>query len=144
MKPSTRVIILDSGLIRTIRVSENGERKVWTTLPNGQKHGLSSSYYKNGILKVLVFYQNDMRQGVCRKYHTNGVLQEISTYVDGKLHGPYFTFYRNEKPFVSANCIDDKFVGIYREIDKKGKVEDIMYYTPVYEPINNEQPDMMF
>jgi antitoxin component YwqK of YwqJK toxin-antitoxin module/tetratricopeptide (TPR) repeat protein len=64
---------------------------------NGERDGVTKSYYDNGKLSDETTYRSGKREGRSVSYHANGQVHYILNYRDDKLDGPYQEFDENGK-----------------------------------------------
>ncbi|MBI5020616.1 MAG: hypothetical protein HZB59_04205 [Ignavibacteriales bacterium] len=82
---------------------------------NGQKlyelKGKKLTYfYKNGIVKAVGIYTNKKMEGEWIFYRETGQLWQIANFKDGKKHGSWKRFKRNNKIEYNENFESDKLI----------------------------------
>lgn len=87
-------------------------------------------YTKKGLLESKGMMIGKKRIGKWLFFNTDGktVLSE-ENYVDGKLHGPYKTFYNDGKPTEIASYKNGKLDGAYKKYAIKGHIYQNLNYS---------------
>jgi antitoxin component YwqK of YwqJK toxin-antitoxin module len=62
---------------------------------NGDQHGYSRYWYENGQMSSETWYVFDRAEGVLKEWYENGQLSMEITYVDGRIDGMVMEWYRN-------------------------------------------------
>ncbi len=77
----------------------------------GDRHGLSTLYYKSGKVKSKVNYVDGRPDGLYTKYYENGEVEEKIKYVKGKRDGAYRIYYSTGKVKEERDYIMDSLIG---------------------------------
>lgn len=68
-----------------VRDYTEGKIREVTTYVNGEKNGLSTSYFDNGKIEMTGAYKNDEKQGEWKFYDETGKLLETKKYLNGEV-----------------------------------------------------------
>lgn len=110
---------------------------------NDKKEGESYYYYNTGELWQIVYYREGQRHGITREFSKDGIQITILEYSNnylinrerinrtdsfGKRQGTYKTFYDNGQLKMEQNFKDDQLDGSYREYAPDGTLKIAMRY----------------
>jgi len=109
----------------------------------GQKHGVSKKYYKNGSVSQELSWKNYEKDGVWKIWFPNGQLQLSTNLKKGNLHGPFINYYPDGTEEIKGLYENDLKIGtwLYTELGT-GITQEIRYVDGV--PQNQEDIDKQF
>ncbi|HEX4128679.1 MAG TPA: hypothetical protein VHZ24_01465 [Pirellulales bacterium] len=92
------------------------------------RHGLWTSYYRNGQKALEGTYANDRPSGTFVWWHPNGQRAIAGEYQQGKQHGMWSWWYDNGKRYIQGSYTLGQQVGEWTWWDKNGDLlEDCVY-----------------
>ena len=109
----------------------------------GEKHGVSKKYFKNGSITQELSWENDKKEGAWKIWFPNGKLQLSANFRNGKLDGPFINYYPDGTEEIKGSYENDLRIGkwLYTELGT-GKIKEIKYVNGV--PENQEEMDKQF
>ena len=110
---------------------------------DGQKHGVSKKYFKNGSLTQELYWENDKKEGAWKIWFSNGMLQLSANFRNGKLDGPFVNYYPDGTEEIKGSYENDLRIGkwLYTELGT-GKIKEIKYVDGL--PENQDKIDKQF
>ena len=83
-------------------------------------------FFEGTLIEEGFYNENNLKEGVWRRYSESerhrGALREVSTYVNGKLNGPYIEYRGNGIKEREVNYKNDRYNGIYKSYYKNGNL----------------------
>lgn len=97
--------------------------------PNGEYHGLYTSYYPNGVLEDSSWFENDKRNGFSFLYHSSGAIAYKGTMKNDELHGKGIYYYETGELEADLTFYEGNKAGKCIWYFKSGKIELIKNYN---------------
>ncbi len=88
----------------------NGNKKLTGTYRNGKRHGVWSSWYKDGSLKSELRYEKGQRHGFYKTWYKNGQLRYEGQYRHGKRSGTW-KYYNKEGELIKTQDFEKEKAG---------------------------------
>ncbi|MFB6257739.1 MAG: toxin-antitoxin system YwqK family antitoxin [Flavobacteriales bacterium] len=85
----------------------NGNKKMMGKYRNGKRHGVWSSWYKDGSLRSELRYENGKRHGFYKTWYKNGKLRYKGQYHHGERSGTW-TFYNRKGEVIRTKSFERK------------------------------------
>jgi antitoxin component YwqK of YwqJK toxin-antitoxin module len=95
---------------------------------NGEKDGISETYYKNGVIAESIKWKNGQPHGLWTKYYNSGEKMLETKYIDGQLNGLFYLFHKNGQVDIKGHYKDDVMVGQWQFFDEKGNFKKSVEY----------------
>lgn len=101
---------------------KNGVLYAEETYKNGKLNGTAKYYYYTGILKEIINYRDDLKQGRYQFFNDDGMLEYVAGFRENKKQGRDTLFYATGEIQGIANYADGLANGPYKKFSTKGKV----------------------
>ena len=91
---------------------------------NDERHGLWSTYFKNGRLAIVSNWDNgvDLNQTTKFSYHENGQLKSRAEFKGDDFNGLREDFHENGQLKQTGSYQDGKPIGIWKQFDEEGNI----------------------
>lgn len=95
---------------------------------NGNLHGISEYFYKNGNTQSLFTYVDGKLNGISKQFYLNGIEKEIYYYKDDKKNGEAKIYFENGKLARKENYKNDSLHGDFKSFHENGKIKIQGFY----------------
>jgi antitoxin component YwqK of YwqJK toxin-antitoxin module len=95
------------------------------------RHGMWTSYYKNGQKAMEGEFDNDIPKGTFAWWHPNGQRAIEGTYADGLQHGRWSWWYASGKRFLQGSYEEGRQTGDWTRWNITGEVAENVSYNDV-------------
>lgn len=94
----------------------------------GQKSGLSISYYPDASIAVEQNFNNDLENGKFTQYYPNGNKEAEGNYLSGNYNGDYTYYYESGKKMHYGEFINGKRNGMWIFYNNNGSLRTVIHY----------------
>lgn len=107
---------------------EDGGQKEVSNWKNGNRDGITETFYKGIIIKSFIEYVNDTRHGQDITYYKNGQIKAKGEWYESKQHGDWIFYYENKIIRSTGKWDKGKRNGIFEYYNNDGSIESVKCY----------------